>query len=225
MSVDISSGTIRVVSGNTTKFDAGRSTPHIISVLSGSVTMEAPTIYNVLASLGWGEGPVYLAYGDQWSAQRQAVYMPNPSNTVLFCYYRIDSCPGSAKYGQLNILSESSDWVGTNGGMLARVWTSSLSGRVRSEEPIDIWVGDSGLQGSQIVGSYVDATPIEGYPGYFYVRTQIDFKAAGIAQDEDVLGIFTESGTTSVNGSATSKSKPLSAAALTVSYKIHVGVY
>lgn len=209
MSLLISPNQIQVTDGATTVFDLGRSTPHIIQSVSGTLSIPNATIYNLL-----GANFIVHLWGFGASATAHLVKC-DPNRAFILCYYRISSLPTSSRYGQFNMFNSGSQWIGANGGLLLRIWSSSAGGN-----------GVNGFQGTQFVYTYIDPSPDPNYPDYHRLYIGSRMVCGGVSNENDTLDCLSSgSGGTRDPNNQFLFSKSVSEASGQIDYRIFVGTF
>ena len=215
MSLFISPNQIQVTDGATTVFDLGRSTPHIIQSVSGTLNITNTTIYNLVTGSQITSGSVHV-----WAAsvsQTAHLLKVDPNRAFLLCYFKINSLPTNAAYGQFNMFTPSSQWIGANGGILLRVWTSRYNGTAQYVDQL------TAFQGTQFLFTYVDPNPDPNFPDYHRLYIGARTICGGINYDNDALDIVATGNRDPQNQFLFSQS--LSSTSGQVDYRIFVGTF
>ena len=221
MSVTIENNQIQVQDGSTVVFDSGRKTPHILQSVSGTIDITNPTIYNstnyvafTTETISIGatlpSGFFYHLYG---GSENTTFYNTtvNPDRAFTLSYFKINSLPTSGRFGQFNLFTASSQWIGGSGGMLLRAWTCKLNG-------VDNINFVNAFQGSQQLTSYVSQ---DTYGGFHRLYVGVRMAVGGIAYDGDALEIR-NSATSNVNGF---RSRTYSEAGGSIDYRVFLGSF
>ena len=215
MSVTVANNQIQVQDGSTVVFDSGRRTPHILQSVSGTINISSPTIYNSANSIGTGlllsvGALTYHMYG---GGENTTFYNTtvNPDRAFTLSYFKINSLPTTGRFGQFNLFTSSSQWIGGSGGMLLRAWTSKYSG---TENVSFI----NAFQGTQQLTSYVSQ---DTYDGFYRLYVGVRMAVGGIVNTGDALDIG-NSFTSNANGF---KSRTYSEAGGSIDYRVFLGSF
>lgn len=212
MSVTIANNQIQVQDGSTVVFDSGRKTPHILQSVSGTINISNPTIWNSSSYISTDliAALTYHLYG---GGENTVFYNTtvNPDRAFTLSYFKINSLPTSGGFGQFNLFSASSQWIGGSGGMLLRTWTSKYSGA-------GSYNFVNAFQGTQQLTSYVSQ---DTYGGYYRLYVGVRLAVGGIVNAGDSLDIQS-SYTSNANGF---KSRTFSEAGGSIDYRVFLGSF
>jgi hypothetical protein len=216
MSVTVANNQIQVQDGSTVVFDSGRRTPHILQSVSGTINISNPTIWNsdayATAEL-LNQGISALTYHLYGGGENTTFYNTtvNPDRAFTLSYFKINSLPTTGRFGQFNLFTASSQWIGGSGGMLLRTWTSKYSGAGN-------YSFVNAFQGTQQLTSYVSQ---DTYDGYYRLYVGVRMAVGGIVNTNDALDIR-DSATSNVNGF---RSRTFSEAGGSIDYRVFLGSF
>ena len=216
MSVTVANNQIQVQDGSTVVFDSERRTPHILQSVSGTISISNPTIWNsdayATAEL-LNQGISALTYHLYGGGENTTFYNTtvNPDRAFTLSYFKINSLPTSGMFGQFNLFTASSQWIGGSGGMLLRTWTSKYSGAGN-------YSFVNAFQGTQQLTSYVSQ---DTYGGFHRLYVGVRMAVGGIVNTDDALDIRA-SATSNVNGF---RSRTYSEAGGSIDYRVFLGSF